>query len=133
MRVIDLVYLVRTEDRVILQKKRPKEVSLLLLSGKWVYRDSIFIIGEDDRGRILYADNWIGPIGVFDPTNRVHLKEMMTQFRAHTISLTVDQMKQGLADVADQRGGKIHSKKPKPVLSFADVINAAGEIYNHQL
>jgi|GEM_PF-5396029 len=62
----------------------PKEITLFLEEGHWAIRGFLFEIGVGDHGRLSYADNPHGPIGVYDRTNVAHLKEIADQIREFT-------------------------------------------------
>jgi len=82
-----LVYLVRTQKGVEIHQIKPGDVVFHSRDKNyWYVRTFRFRVGEADT-RLLYADNWLGTIGVYDISDAKQALEMFKQFESHLRSI----------------------------------------------
>lgn len=93
-----LVYLVRTHKGVEIHQVKPSDVVFHSRDKNyWHVRTFRFRVGEACPS-LLYSDNWLGTIGVYDVSDTKQVLEMFKQFESHLRSILLWNVKCELAD-----------------------------------
>lgn len=78
-----LVYLIRTQKGVEIHQTKPGDVVFPSRDKNfWHIRTFRFRVGEACPS-LLYSDNWLGTIGVYDISDIKQVLEMFKQFESH--------------------------------------------------
>jgi len=83
-------YIIREKDRVFLTAKKPEGLSISQEKTLWFIRNFEFLVGCPDPDQFIYADNWYGPIGVFNINDPKQVLNAFCLVQKHTIDVCRD-------------------------------------------